>query len=290
MHLVSDFDGVWTDPRDEANAIRALMISKLADASGLPSERVESAFQEVEREFDRTPFEYGWLFDQCITAFAAEDMYGRNHAVAACLWSGTPNVTDGELLRNAIERAAGSGDSLANTCFTEARTLYRETHEPFLLPDAAEVVERLRAGGHKITIVSNSKITHILDLFEGAGIDLNGIEVIGGARKFYLGKVEELPEYWDWNGGRISLHRPHYLELLLKLQPDAIIGDVLSLDLALPLFLRNQKRPGWEKFRAGLIQMPYTPAWIASGSASLPELGLDVLSGLSAVPDWVDSF
>jgi hypothetical protein len=288
MHLVSDFDGVWTDPRDEANAIRSLMISRLAEAADMPRERVEAVFEEIEREFDRTPFDYGWLFEQAITAFAAEDMYGRNHAVAACLWSGRPAVSDGVILRAAIEKAAGSGDALANSCFGDARAEYRRTHETFLLPEAAGVVERIRSAGYKMTIVSNSKIDHILDLFEGAGIDLDGIEVIGGARKFYLGKVENLPEHWTWQGGRISLHRPHYLELLERLRPDAVIGDVLSLDLSLPLFLRS-RREDWKHFRAGLIKMPYTPAWIGSDNAVLGELGLDILQGLGAVPDWLDS-
>jgi hypothetical protein len=289
MHLVSDFDGVWTDPRAEANAIRELMITRLAAASELPQERVVAAFEAIETEFERSPFDYGWLFEKAITAFAAEDMYGRNHAVAACLWSGSPVVADSEALRAAIEKASGSGDALADSCFTDARTQYRQTHGTFLLPEAAEVVTRIRASGHKMTIVSNSKIAHILDLFEGAGIDLTGIEVIGGARKFHLGKCESLPEFWTWQGGQISLQRPHYLELLEKLRPDAVIGDVVSLDLALPLYLRC-RRDDWKHFRAGLIKMPYTPAWIESDNASLSELGLDILPGLGAVPDWLDNF
>ncbi|MEW6731908.1 MAG: hypothetical protein AB1489_11335 [Acidobacteriota bacterium] len=287
MHLVSDFDGVWTDPRAEANAIRELMITRLAEATQLPTTRVEAAFITIEGEFETTPFNYGWLFEEHITAFAGEDLYGRNHAVAACLWANTHTLADGELLRAAIAEIAGSADALANSCFKDARQQYRQTHNTFLMPAAAEVVTRLREQGHKLTIVSNSKIAHILDLFEAAKIDLAGIEVIGGARKFHLGVADSVPEFWSWNGGQISLQRPHYLELLERLKPDAVIGDVLSLDLALPLYLRSQ-RNDWQHFRAGLIKQPYTPAWVISDIAGAAQLGLDILSGFAAVPDWLE--
>jgi hypothetical protein len=263
------------------------MIARLAEAAGLPLERVEAAFAAVEREFELSPFDYGWIFEESITAFAGEDMYGRNHAVASCLWAGTPVIDDGVALREAIAKVAGSCEALADSCFKDARAEYRQKHAMALLPDAAAVVERIRASGHQLTIVSNSKIAHILDLFEGAGIDLDGIEVIGGARKFHLGRVEDLPEHWEWNGGRISLQRPHYFELLDRLRPDAVIGDVLSLDLALPLFLRS-RRDDWKHFRAGLIEQPYTPRWVILENERLAEIGLDLLPGLSAVPDWLN--
>jgi phosphoglycolate phosphatase-like HAD superfamily hydrolase len=286
MHLVSDFDGVWTDPRAEAGAIRALMISKLAAAAEVPIERIETAFQALESEFNHTPFDYGWQFEQRITAFACEDLYGRNHAVAACLWSGKPTITDGELLREAIIKATGDAETLADICFKEARASYRETNKAFLVPEAAEVVATLRERGIKVTIVSNSKIDHIVDLFEEAKIDLGNVEVIGGARKFYLGETDRVPHFWNWHDCQISLQRPHYLEVLERLRPDAVIGDVLSLDLALPLYLRSQ-HPEWQHFRAGLIQQPYTPVWIAQRAEAARELGLDILPNLAAVPDWL---
>src|SRR5262249_12520761 len=151
---------------------RALMIERLAGAAELPIDRVEAAFNKIEKEFDDNPFEYGWLFDGAITAFAGEDMYGRNHAIAAALWAGKPAIEDGKLLRNAVAEVAGNGDALADSCFKDARAAYRKAHSMSLLPDAAAVVERIRASGHKMTIVSNSKIDHIVDLFEAAKIDL----------------------------------------------------------------------------------------------------------------------
>jgi hypothetical protein len=287
MHLVSDFDGVWTDPRAEADAIRALMIERLAQAAELGRERVAAAFAAIEEEFARHPFEHGWQFEGSITAYAGEDMYGRNHAIATCLWAGQLSLPDGERLRAAIAQAAGNAEKLADSCFGDARRQYRQQHKTFLDAAANSVIEQLRARNIKITIVSNSRIAHILDLFEAAEIDMTGIDVVGGAKKFHLGALDRVPEYWSWNGGKISLRRPHYFELLEQLRPDAVIGDVLSLDLALPLYLRGA-HPDWRHFRAGLIMQPYTPAWVMADKETAGRQGLDFLSGLADLPGWLE--
>lgn len=283
MYLVSDFDGVWTNPIPEASAIRQLMIQRLAQAANLSEARVADTFALIEQEFVNNPFQYGWMFEGQITAFAAEDMYGRNHAVAHALWVGIPSVADGEILQAAIAQVAGDADRLANSCFGDARAQYRETTKAFLVPAAAQVVATLRAQGHRVTIVSNSKTDHIVDLFEAAQIDMTDIEILGGARKFHLGETPSLPKTYLWGEANVSLQRPYYLEILERLQPDAVIGDVFSLDLALPLYLAQEgSRPAWHKFRAGLIQQPYTPQWASVQS------GVTLLSGLSEVPTWLE--
>lgn len=284
MHLVSDFDGVWTDPRPEADYIRGVMAKKLSVASGLSIDRVEDNFTILEHHFKTDPFRYGWLFDGRITAFACEDMYGRNHAIASCLWERRPEVPDGEALRQAIVDVAGDPQHLADISFKEGRAGYRALHQTLLVPEARSVVESLRQAGHRVTIVSNSRTEHIVDLFEAAEIDLSGFEVVGGARKFHLGCAEQLPEYWDFRGARISLQRPYYLELLERLRPDAVIGDVVSLDLALPLYLRSS-RSEFAHLRAGLICQPYSPDWALEGGVA----GLYPLESLSAVPAWLSA-
>lgn len=284
MHLVSDFDGVWTDPRPEADYILKVMARRLSSASGLSVGRVEENFAAIEHHFKTDPFQYGWLFDGRVTAFACEDMYGRNHAIASCLWERRPEVPDGEVLRQAIIDVAGDPQRLADLCFKEGRAGYRATNQSLLVPEAATVIESLRSAGHRMTIVSNSKIEHIVDLFEAAGIDLSGFDVLGGARKFHLGRAEQLPDYWQFRGARVSLQRPYYLEVLERLRPDAVIGDVVSLDLALPLYLRAS-RGEFAHLRAGLIRQPYSPDWALEQGE-----GLYVLESLAAVPDWLSSY
>lgn len=288
MHLVSDFDGVWTDPRPEADAIRDLMAEKLAQASSLALETVKQTFQEIEQEFTYDPFNYGWLFDGQITAFACEDMYGRNHAIASALWNSKPEVSNGAILKEAISSVAGSPEALADLCFREGRERYRESNRAFLVKEASEVVSKIVAMGHRMTIVSNSKIDHIVDLFEAAGIDTEAFDVIGGARKFHLGVVEELPQYLMIDNAAISLHRPHYYKLLKELKPDCVIGDVISLDIALPFYLKTSEKD-WQSFRAGLIKQSYTPSWAETFCATSTETSVNLLGSLAVVPEWLNN-
>jgi len=288
MHLVSDFDGVWTDPRAEADAIRDLMASRLAETTNLSLERVKIIFSEIEQEFINNPFNYGWIFEGQITAYAMEDMYGRNHAIAIALWNSSPKFEESKLLCEAIIKISGDAERFADACFRDGRSTYRETNKFFLVSEAAQVISALRERDYQMTIVSNSKVTHILDLFDAAEVSLDTFEVIGGARKFNLGFTPSVPETLEWNTAKVSLQRPHYLELLERLKPDAVIGDVFSLDLSVPLYLRNNRKD-WSHLRGGLINQPYTPAWVLNGNAaSASELGLDILPSLKSVPSWLD--
>jgi FMN phosphatase YigB (HAD superfamily) len=289
MHLVSDFDGVWTDPRAEADAIRDLMIERLAEAANLSYENVAIVFAEIQKNFNENPFEYGWEFEGSITAFPDEDMYGRNHAIAMCLWDARPAFPESMILREAIVKIATNAEKFADMCFRDGRSRFREKNKSFLVPQAAQVISELRQRGFKMTIVSNSKVTHILDLFDAAEVSLDGFEVIGGARKFHLGLAPSVPESWQWQEAKISLQRPHYLDLLERLKPDAVIGDVFSLDLSLPLYLRSS-RSDWKHLRAGLIKQPYTPNWVVNENTTeiATQQGLDLLPSLADVPSWLE--
>jgi phosphoserine phosphatase len=288
MHLVSDFDGVWTFPLAEATVIRQLIISRLAAAGQLSLSTVTAAFAAIEAEFHRRPFDFGWKFAGKITAFALEDLYGLNNAVAEVFWDGSiATIPHREELQIAIRQLAISAEDFANAVFRDGRQAFHQQGGVTLLPQAAAIMQEICQQGHRVTVVSNSKTDHIQQLFDQAGVDLATFTIIGGAQKFFLAPLEQLPAAWPWNGATINLQRPHYWDLLTRLQPDAVIGDVLSLDLALPLYLRTID-PQWADFRAGLIQQPYTPGWsYGPDSTTATAKGLTVLPDLTALPTWL---
>ncbi|MCS6886192.1 MAG: hypothetical protein RMM17_10520 [Acidobacteriota bacterium] len=283
MHLVSDFDGVWTDPQPEADYIRRFMAQKLADTSGLSVDRVEENFAVIEQRFSAEPFAFGWEFGGRIAAFAGEDLYGRNHALASCIWSGI-QCPDLDVLKAAISKVAGDAQKLADMCFREGRAAFRKLSSTLLVPEAAEVIDRLRSANHRLTIVSNSKVDHIVDLFEDACIDLTGVEIVGGARKFHLGECQQLPEYLNFNSARVALQRPYYFEVLKRLRPDAVIGDVFSLDLALPMYLRSIGAD-FAPSKIALLRRQYAPQWVLE----ITRQDVDVLASLAEVPGWLGS-
>ena len=92
----------------------------------------------------------------------------------------------------------------------------------------------------------------------------------GGARKFVLdpGASAEL-----FVGPlRVETARRDYLMILREELPDAVVGDVFSLDLSLPLRLRRED-PRWKRVRLFWLVGPDTPARLREAiAAHAPEI------------------
>ena len=75
----------------------------------------------------------------------------------------------------------------------------------------------------------------------------------------------------------VDTDRPYYESALLELQPDAVIGDVFCLDLALPIRLKRQKKLS---FTGGIHYRcrDYTPSsmleFFGSKDSRVPEVCL----------------
>lgn len=105
----------------------------------------------------------------------------------------------------------------------------------------------------------------------------------GSARKFVLepGRDDTLMA----GGMRIDVARPHYEEVLREEAPDAVVGDVFSIDLALPLALKRRE-PSWRHVRLFWLVHPYTPARMQAELAKLPAGEVEaVAGGLPAVAE-----
>jgi hypothetical protein len=85
----------------------------------------------------------------------------------------------------------------------------------------------------------------------------------------------------DLDGMRIELARPHYEAILREEAPDAVVGDVFSLDLAVPLALRRSE-PSWTHVRLFWLVRDYAPARMRRALAAAPEVE-QVTGGFEAV-------
>jgi len=83
--------------------------------------------------------------------------------------------------------------------------------------------------------------------------------------------------------GRVELRRPRYEAILREEAPDAVVGDVFSLDLALPLALRRRE-PAWRHVRlfwiAGECGSPRMARELASAAPELERME-DGLAGVA---------
>ncbi|GIW72578.1 MAG: hypothetical protein KatS3mg102_2120 [Planctomycetota bacterium] len=281
MRIVSDFDGVWTDPRAEAEAVGARQLERLAEALGGDRPRAEAVLAELRARVRARPEAHGWLWQGELSAFADEDPYIFHNAVAAALYE-----QGGEAV--AALRRAGLPDAgrFAAACFEEGTAAWRAAHPTHLLPEAAEAVQRLLAAGHEVVIVSNSSTARVASILADLGLRAQEHERLvlrGGARKFVLTPAEPagLEEPQLLAGRPVRLRRLHYYRLLEELRPAVVIGDVLSLDLVLPAALRREQLLSGP-MRLYLKRNPYTPDWALMAAA---EADIEVVGGLAELAE-----
>jgi hypothetical protein len=249
MKLLSDFDGVFTNQDAEAAEVGRVLDERVGDVQLL---------RELRDEVKARPSLYGWFSGGVLSCYADEDPYVFNNAVCGALYKLAPA---------AAARLAGKGidnaDRLALQCFEEGTARYRAAHASHVDGEALDAVRAFTAAGHEIVVVSNSSTARIEALLRDAGLTLGarGVKVRGDARKFLLGDEPATVVNADNFGGReIRLRRPRYFDVLFDERPDALIGDVLSLDVAMPAALRAAD-PRFVNLQTALRRHPHTPGW-----------------------------
>lgn len=263
IKILSDFDGVWTDQALEAENVKIYMAAEASRFAGVSGDDAREHFQRFEARVQADPANYGWAPDGRITAYVDEDPFCVANSVAMYL----ERAGDDEqalAYRRAI-LAAGEKDmtSFADRCFLTSTADYREQHPPALVPHAKEALEALHDAGAEIVVVSNSSSEKIIGWFQRAGVDAGVghdayLRVRGQAGKQVLGVGGETIEV---AGRTICVDRPKYLAVIEDENPDLVIGDVFSLDLALPHVLRERKHPRAPS-ELVLRRHSHTPAWI----------------------------
>ncbi len=282
LHLLTDFDGVWTDPRKEAVHIAARMRDLVVAATGERGPVVESVFREWQDKVLLRPFESGWMHDGKLVAFIDEDPFCIPNAVATCLEAG---IDDRAMAWRSELQAAGHTcmRAFADHCFIAATEDYRRGHPPDLLPETPPVLDGLLADGVRVTVATNSPFEKIAHWLGSAGFRCvpageaaaNGeIRVQGEAGKETIApESRPLPL-----GGRlVEVDRPVYRDLLRREAADVVLGDVFSLDLATPYQMRVMGEAGAPR---GILlrHARHTPPW-SLALASGPEAAVDAVIG-----------
>jgi FMN phosphatase YigB (HAD superfamily) len=271
MRVLSDFDGVLTNIAPEAARVTEAFLDRLWEADPTDDGPLPELLAEAYVDMESHPEQHGWRMNGRITAFANEDGFIRVNGLAAHL---DARAEAGDLgARTVLTGLARIGTptftALAQQSYDQ---MTRETAAGMIKPldpEAAAVIKTLLGRGDEIVVVSNSGTERICQLLRGAGLDprldagpgQGGLRVRGNARKFVLG---EQPRHCDVAGYRVATDRPHYERILLEERPDVVVGDVFSLDLALPLDLVRRGAPGFGTPRIVMRVRPYTPAWSAN--------------------------
>jgi FMN phosphatase YigB (HAD superfamily) len=270
MRVLSDFDGVLTNLAPEAARVTEIFLDRMWEADPTDEGPLPEVLATAYADMEESPERHGWRVNGRITAFANEDGFIRINGLGACLDEQVSRGNRGArvLLAGLAKVGIGSFTGLAQTCY---ETMVRETAAGKIRPldpEATAALKALIGRGDEVVVVSNSGTERICQLLRSAGFDPKQdarpgegkLRVRGNARKFVLGGE---PRHFDVGDYRVATDRPHYERILIEERADVIVGDVFSLDLALPLDLaRRGSTIG--KPRLVLRLRPYTPAWSAN--------------------------
>lgn len=264
--ILSDFDGVWTQTELEARAIHQQLAEACAAllGRGLPAVRADlGAFL---REIHARPDAFGWAPDGRISAFADEDplceIAGLCHLIALA-----PTGL-ARRYREAIEARWASIREFGEQNFFIAMARFQAEHPPTIAPDARDQLHAVTAAGAEVVVVSNSEPDKLIAWFRAAGIDAgptaeHELRIRGSAGKQVLGGDAAI----ELRGRRIHVDRPRYRAALEQERPSLVIGDIFSLDLALPHAMREDGHPAAPRALA-LRRHRHTPAWILEDRAA----------------------
>lgn len=245
MKILSDFDGVMTEQSEEADRALAIFEEALQRMLSLSPEAVSSLTARAAAGVNDRPGDYGWLSRKRISAYSDEDLFIRNISYAGWLDAEADRGdADVAALRERLE-GYDTFESLCGWAYTE---MTRETSAGKLKPMDAVVGETISAlleAGHEIVVVSNSGTERVKELLETVGLKPERhtdapdaqLRVRGGARKFELA---EEPRDFSERSRAFEVSRPKYETILREEKPEVVIGDVFSLDLALPLYMARE--------------------------------------------------
>lgn len=269
MRILSDFDGVWTDQAAEA---RAILESFARHAAPHVARTADDALADADAFLDAArarPAHNGWRPGPCITAFVDEDPALATGSIARWLddrEDGSGPLSDAATRWRRGLAAAGwpTVEAFSSEHFAPAMERFRADHGHRLVPGAAEAAARLEGAGVELVVVSNSPRAKLVEMFAAEGLHETPLRrFVGDARKWQVGDPGVTREVL---GRSVPVDRPHYAGIIARVAPDAIVGDVVSFDLAAAASLA----PAHRRPRRLLRRHPHTPRW-ALDQAALPE-------------------
>lgn len=267
MKLLSDFDGVWTHPAAEARAQGELLDAAVAGLAAGPEREAAAAWVAGARAaIRREPARWGWANDGRVAAFADEDPFAEHSALLHYLdVMGGSEPLASRLRAAALAAGGGSLDAFGLGPHLAGVERVESARGPGVLSSAADAGRALLGADVEIVVVSNSAGEKLLRWFGHAGVPHHAhparapraLRLRGTAGKHVLDP--RASELLPFDGAGVELRRPRYEAILREEAPDAVVGDVFSLDLALPLALKRRE-PSWRHVRLFWLVHDYTPA------------------------------
>jgi len=258
--IIFDFDGVFTYVDGESNTYNKLFFNKLISIS----KDSEELLTISKKEMEKNPFDFTWSIGGRGVAFSNEDLFARTNSLAGYLDQLTKE--NNTLALKVYEEISKKGyDSFYAIAVESYIAMTKSAGTELIDEESLKILDELIAANKEIVIVSNSSTGKIIKILNERGYSAVDHEanpnalfrVRGGANKFILSKDNE--EYIDVNGLKVAVDRPGYKKILEEEKPDVVLGDVFSLDLALPYSLAQTRPDVFGGIHLVLRGREYTP-------------------------------
>jgi hypothetical protein len=220
------------------------------------------------------PDRHGWRIEDQITSYVDEDVFAMPTAVGQLIDQASCFKT--AHFRKAILAEWSHVIDFLDHCYHSTCDRFRALHNHDLAPGAQRVLGWLLQRDVAITFATNAPAEKVIQWFDHQGFSVsdarttsqesNPLRVYGRAGKQWLGPSGDSMQF---GGRKVAIDRPQYRQILEKEKPDVVIGDVLSLDLSLPIAMRLEGAKGAPK-EVGLMHMAHTPHWATAGAGSGP--------------------
>lgn len=299
MRLLSDFDGVWTHPREEGLAQGVVLDEMLLQWTPEPERPTAQAWiAAARRAVLLEPSRYGWApGGGSLSCFADEDPFAEHSALLHYIHLKQGSDPIAARWVKAVEAHGYAGlDEFGGWSHRTAVRVLQRARGPAILPSAWQAGLKMLLAGIDTVVVSNSHTGKLKDWFgptplptfeerAGAIAPANTLRLRGNALKFVL---DEPANSKPLAAGPIVVEtsRPKY-EAVLRAElerydgPRAVVGDLFSIDLALPLRLRRTEA-AFADVRLFWIVRDYTPVRIQQAlAAHAPEI--EAVAGLEEV-------
>lgn len=285
MKFIFDFDGVLTDQAGEAKRYHELYCQGLADFGKLTLQKAQQCIQETTALLESAPHLHGWKVHGRISAYANEDLLVANVGLAMCMdeLADKNNPDFLEIRAQLQSKNIPSFYELSQKAFGQMITETRAGKINPLDPKTKSTFTKILDEGHTITVVSNSSTDRILNLLKNENLDIVDhvkdpqapLRVRGGAKKFELAETKQgffAGNYW------IDTARPNFEKIIREEKPNVLIGDVFSLDLALPYYLAKTEPQNFTSLNLVLREQRYTPRWTKDFFAKSKEKNINLSS------------
>jgi len=281
MKIVSDIDGVWADQKAEVEHAWKNVIKFIAKSTGMQQGKITGLLDQCRTDISQEPSKNGWIPKQSegnISVFYGEEPLGDLHAVFNFL-SRTASENSFSIFRqdlfkikNSILKSGfKSLEDFAAYSINESSKSLKETGKLAPSQGAKSSLEKVLKKPIQLVALADSSIEKIEHLFLKMGVKptneksiiRNNVFIRSNAKRFEISNdYSELPEDLIINKHyRLKIRRKHFHKILCEELPDFVIGDSISLDIALPLHLRLHDSR-FNNLKVILKLHDYTPAWV----------------------------